>query len=270
MSGFGPLFLSSTSTSFVDLVSAAQPEALPAAGDLAPGLAPEGTTVLALRTGAGVLMAGDRRATAGTHIASRRIEKVHRADARSVIGIAGTAGLALELIRLFQVELEHYEKIEGTPMSLEGSATRLATLLRSQLGLAMRGLAVVPLLAGLGPVREDAPAAGRIFSFDVTGGKYEEVDHHAIGSGSGPARSALRRLWRPGLAEEDGIRLALDALLDAAADDAATGGPDLVDGIAPIVRIVDAEGERAVPQETVLAFARELTAARAARGEDTP
>ena len=267
MTGFGPSFLSSTSTSFFDLVREAQPEALPATGGLSPALAPEGTTVLALRTADGVLMAGDRRATAGHHIASRRIEKVHRADRRAVIGIAGTAGLALELVRLFQVELEHYEKIEGTPLSLEGKATRLAAMLRSQLGLAMQGLAVVPLLAGLA---DDPAAPGRIFSFDATGGKYEEVDHHAIGSGSGPARSTLRRLWREGLTTDDGIRLALEALGDAARDDAATGGTDLAGGIAPIIRIVTADGEREVPQEAVLEAASALAgpARRSLPGEE--
>lgn len=275
MSGFGPPFLTSTSTSFFDLVSTVRPESLPAVQGATTSLTPEGTTVLAFRTGSGVLMAGDRRATAGHHIASRRIEKVHRADARSVIGIAGTAGVALELIRLFQVELEHYEKIEGTPLSLEGKANRLAAMLRSNLGLAMQGLAVVPLFAGIGDgPRTAAPATqpGRIFSFDVTGGKYEEVDHHAIGSGSGPARSTLKRLWRPGLTTEDGVRIALECLTDAADDDAATGGPDVVRGIAPLIRVVDTDGERQVPEPTVLAAASALVEARMRdeRGEEAP
>lgn len=269
MTGFGPSFLSSTSTSFFDLVRTAQPETLPATTGVSPVLSPEGTTVLALRTAEGVLMAGDRRATASTHIASRRIEKVHRADDRSVIGIAGTAGLALELVRLFQVELEHYEKLEGTPLSLEGKATRLASMLRSQLGLALQGLAVVPLLAGLGDADGDT---GRIFSFDPTGGKYEEVDHHAIGSGSGPARSTLHRLWRPGLTTDDGVRLALECLSDAARDDAATGGPDLVRGIAPIIRVVGPDGQRQVPQDAVLEAASALVGSpqRAIPGEEAP
>lgn len=270
MSGFGPAFLTSTSTSFFDLVSSIRPEALPTTTGTPVSLPPEGTTVLAFRTASGVLMAGDRRATAGHHIASRRIEKVHRADATSVIGIAGTAGLALELIRLFQVELEHYEKIEGTPLSLEGRANRLAAMLRSNLGLALQGLAVVPLFAGLGAqTARDLDPAGRIFSFDVTGGKYEEVDHHAIGSGAGPARSALKRLWREGLDTETGVRVALEALTDAADDDAATGGPDIVRGIAPLIRTVGPDGERRVPEDEVLAAASALAGARM-RGEETP
>lgn len=274
MSGFGPPFLTSTSTSFFDLVSTVRPDSLPVVHGMPPSLTPEGTTVLAFRTGSGVLMAGDRRATAGHHIASRRIEKVHRSDGTSVIGIAGTAGLALELIRLFQVELEHYEKIEGTPLSLEGKANRLAAMLRSNLGLAMQGLAVVPLFAGIGegPRAAAGERSGRIFSFDVTGGKYEEVDHHAIGSGAGPARSTLKRLWRPGLTTEEGVRIALECLTDAADDDAATGGPDIVRGIAPLIRVVDTEGERQVPESTVLAAASALVEARmrGERGEETP
>lgn len=276
MSGFGPAFLTSTSTSFFDLVSTIRPEALPTTTGTPVSLPPEGTTVLAFRTADGVLMAGDRRATAGHHIASRRIEKVHRADATSVIGIAGTAGLALELIRLFQVELEHYEKIEGTPLSLEGRANRLAAMLRSNLGLALQGLAVVPLFAGLdasgrsgSPGARDVDTVGRIFSFDVTGGKYEEVDHHAIGSGAGPARSALKRLWREGLDTGTGVRIALEALTDAADDDAATGGPDIVRGIAPLIRTVGPAGERRVPEGEVLAAASALADARM-RGEETP
>lgn len=269
MSGFGPAFLTSTSTSFFDLVSSIRPEALPTTTGTPVSLPPEGTTVLAFRTADGVLMAGDRRATAGHHIASRRIEKVHRADATSVIGIAGTAGLALELIRLFQMELEHYEKIEGTPLSLEGRANRLAAMLRSNLGLALQGLAVVPLFAGLGSPGRDVDPAGRIFSFDVTGGKYEEVDHHAIGSGAGPARSALKRLWREGIDEAAGVRIALEALTDAADDDAATGGPDIVRGIAPLIRTVGPDGERRVPEDAVLAAAAALADARM-RGEETP
>lgn len=268
MSGFEPAFLSATSSSFFDLVSRLRPEALPLPGQHATAV-PEGTTVLALRTAEGVLMAGDRRATAGNQIAHRRIEKVHRADAESVIGIAGTAGLALELIRLFQLELEHYEKIEGAPLSLEGRANRLAAMLRSQLGLALQGLAVLPLFAGVEKATGDGDTAtGRIFSFDVTGGKYEEVSWHAIGSGAGPARSALRRLWQPGLTTAEAVEAALEALADAAEDDAATGGADLVRGIAPVIRVVDAAGERRIPETEVLAQAAAVARRRREEAEE--
>ncbi|WP_029089230.1 proteasome subunit beta [Brevibacterium album] len=278
MSGFEPAFLSATSSSFFDLVSGLRPDALPTPGHAGAGV-PEGTTVLALTTAEGVLMAGDRRATAGHQIAHRRIEKVHRADAESVIGIAGTAGLSLELIRLFQLELEHYEKIEGTPLSLEGKANRLAAMLRTNLGLALQGLAVVPLFAGAELAGADSPGAeptaraprGRIFSFDVTGGKYEEVSWHAIGSGSGPARSALKRLWAPALETEAAAIAALEALADAAEDDAGTGGADLVHGIAPVIRTVGPEGERRLDEAYVLDLAAAVVERRRAgaanRGE---
>ena len=156
--------------------------------------APHGTTIVALAFEGGIVMAGDRRATMGSMIASREIEKVFPADEYSAVGIAGTAGLAVELVRLFQLELEHYEKIEGSLLSLDGKANRLATMIRGNLGLAMQGLAVVPLFGGFDLDRR----VGRIFSYDVTGGRYEEHDHHAVGSGSVFARGSLKKLWRPG------------------------------------------------------------------------
>ena len=170
-----------------------------AAGTAAPLQVPHGTTIVALSYAGGVLMAGDRRATMGNVIASRHIEKVFPADQYSVLGIAGTAGIALDITRLFQVELEHYEKIEGTLLSLEGKANRLGAMIRANLPMAMQGLAVVPLFAGF-----DRPAGvGRLFSYDVTGGRYEEQEHHAVGSGSMFARGALKKLWRPNLPEEE-------------------------------------------------------------------
>ncbi|MBD8020811.1 proteasome subunit beta [Brevibacterium gallinarum] len=264
--GFDPAFLSATTNSFTDFARTVAPDVLPhispeqlvsASGERA-GV-PDGTTIIAFKTAHGVLMAGDRRATVGNLIASHIIEKVHAADSASVIGIAGTAGLALELIRLFQLELEHYEKIEGTPLSLEGKANRLASMLRAGLGLAMQGLAVVPLFAGVEPGRD----SGRIFSFDVTGGKYEEVNFHSIGSGSGFARGALKKLWSPGLSEAGGVRVAVEALIDAADDDSATGGPDFVRQVAPVVRVVDADGVRRIPESEVLQYATAVVASRA-------
>jgi proteasome beta subunit len=232
----------------------------PAAGAAAPLQAPHGTTIVALSYAGGVLMAGDRRATMGNIIASRHIEKVFPADRYSVLGIAGTAGIALDITRLFQVELEHYEKIEGTLLSLEGKANRLGAMIRSNLPMAMQGLAVVPLFAGF-----DRPAgAGRLFSYDVTGGRYEEQEHHAVGSGSVFARGALKKLWRPGLAEEEAVAVAVEALYDAADDDTATGGPDPVRRLWPVVYTVTRTGAVRVPEPQLAAVAERIIESRAA------
>jgi len=215
-------------------------------GDVTPGAAaPHATTIVALSFAGGVVMAGDRRATMGSQIASRDIEKVFPADDYSAVGIAGTAGLAVELVRLFQLELEHYEKIEGTLLSLDGKANRLATMIRGNLGLALQGLAVVPLFAGFDLDR----GSGRIFSYDVTGGRYEEHQHHSVGSGSVFARGSLKKLWRPGLDADEAVRVAVEALVDAADDDSATGGPDTSRRIWPVVATVTAAGYLRVPQD---------------------
>ena len=220
-------FLSTGSSSFTEFVGAHAPHLLPSRRPLPTGgalEAPHGTTIVALSCAGGVVMAGDRRATMGNLIANRDMEKVFGADEYSAVGIAGTAGIAVELVKLFQVELEHYEKIEGTLLSLDGKANRLATMIRSNLALAMQGLAVVPLFAGFDLDRRE----GRIFSFDVTGGCYEEHEHHSVGSGSLFARGALKKLWRPGLSTDDGVRVAVEALYDAAGtrflDDATLAG----------------------------------------------
>jgi proteasome beta subunit len=227
----------------------------------APLQVPHGTTIVALSYAGGVLMAGDRRATMGNVIASRHIEKVFPADQYSVLGIAGTAGIALDITRLFQVELEHYEKIEGTLLSLEGKANRLGAMIRGNLPMAMQGLAVVPLFAGF-----DRPAGvGRLFSYDVTGGRYEEQEHHTVGSGSMFARGALKKLWRPNLTEAEAVAVAVEALYDAADDDTATGGPDLVRNIFPVVMTATAEGSQRVPDEHVAALGRAVVEARTIR-----
>lgn len=235
--------------SFVDFLSALHPDRLPSAEPMGSGATgiTHGTTIVALLTADGVVMAGDRRATMGNVIAQHDIEKVFAADDFSVIGIAGTAGLAVELVRLFQVELEHYEKIEGVALSLEGKANRLSSMLRGQLGLALQGLAVVPLFAGYDLAR----CAGRIFSYDVTGGRYEERDFHAVGSGSSFARGSLKKLFRPDAGTAAGVRTAIEALYDAADDDSATGGPDLARGIFPVVAVVDASGARVLSEDEV-------------------
>lgn len=218
------------------------------------GLAPHGTTIVALVCASGVVMAGDRRATMGSFIAQRDIEKVFPTDEWSLIGIAGSAGIAVELVRLFSVELEHYEKIEGTALSLMGKANRLGQLIRANLPLAMQGLAAVPLFAGV----EAHSSKGRVFSYDVTGGRYEEHDYHAVGSGSLFARGALKKLFRESATETQAVRIALEALFDAAEDDSATGGPDTHRGIYPIVGVVTSEGVRMWPEDNVAGLAKEM------------
>ncbi|QKE84771.1 proteasome subunit beta [Arthrobacter sp. NEB 688] len=235
------------SSSFTEFLSAHAPTLLPSRRPLPPGAAleaPHGTTIVSVTYAGGVVMAGDRRATMGNIIANRDMEKVFATDEFSLVGIAGTAGLAIELVRLFQVELEHYEKIEGTLMSLEGKANRLASMIRGNLGMAMQGLSVVPMFAGYDLEQQ----RGRIFSYDVTGGCYEEQDHHSVGSGSLFARGALKKLYRRGLTPEQAVRVAVETLYDAADDDSATGGPDVGRRIWPTVGLVDAEGARFVPQ----------------------
>jgi proteasome beta subunit len=225
---------------------------LPGRRPLPPGsadLAPHGTTIVTATFGGGVVMAGDRRATMGNIIANRDIEKVFEADAYSVVGIAGTAGIAVEMVRLYRVELEHFEKIEGERLSLDGKANRLSTMVRGNLGAAMQGLAVVPLFAGFDLDAPDVAEAGRIFSFDVTGGRYEEHQYAAVGSGSLFAKSALKKRYRPGATAEETARLMLEALYDAADDDTATGGPDLTRRLYPVVMVVDATGTRRVPDD---------------------
>jgi proteasome beta subunit len=230
----------------------------PAAATAAPLQVPHGTTIVALSYAGGVLMAGDRRATMGNVIASRHIEKVFPADQYSVLGIAGTAGIALDITRLFQVELEHYEKIEGTLLSLEGKANRLGAMIRGNLPMAMQGLAVVPLFAGF-----DRPAGvGRLFSYDITGGRYEEQEHHAVGSGSMFARGALKKLWRPRLPEEEAVAVAVEALYDAADDDTATGGPDPVRRLWPVVYTVSRSGAVRVPDPELAEIAGRIIESR--------
>ena len=249
------------SSSFTEFLSAQAPTLLPSGRPLPAGAAldaPHGTTIVTLTYAGGVVMAGDRRATMGNLIANRDMEKVFATDDYSLVGIAGTAGLAIELVRLFQVELEHYEKIEGTLMSLEGKANRLASMIRGNLGMAMQGLSVVPLFAGF----DVGTGVGRIFSYDVTGGCYEEHDHHSVGSGSLFARGSLKKLWRPGLDPDAAVRVAIEALYDAADDDSATGGPDVGRRIWPTVGVVDADGARFVPDDEIAPVVDAILAAR--------
>jgi proteasome beta subunit len=206
-----------------------------------------GTTVLAIRFDQGVVMAGDRRATAGSMIASRRIEKVFPADDFSGVAIAGAAGPAVDLVRLFQLQLEHYEKIEGELLSLEGKANQLSQLVRANLPAAMQGFAVVPLFAGYDERRQ----MGRVFSYDVTGGKYEEADFQTNGSGGVHARNWIKALWQEGMGRDPAVDLALRALFAAADEDSATGGPDLVRRIFPTVAVIGAEGYHRVEESEI-------------------
>jgi len=270
--GFDPsgrlpdIFTNAGTSSFTQFLTHAAPELLPGRRPLPPGLsadiAPHGTTIVALATAEGVVMAGDRRATMGNLIASRDIEKVHPADAYSLIGIAGTAGIGIELMRLFQVELEHYEKIEGIMLSLDGKANRLAGMVRGNLGAAMQGLAVVPLFAGFDLAPSGVSRVGRIFSFDVAGGLYEETGYDSIGSGSLFAKSALKKKYRAGIGTDEAVRLAVEALYDAADDDTATGGPDLTRKIFPVVMSATVNGTHRLGEAEITAVAEQVVAGR--------
>jgi len=260
-SGF-PRNFTGIGSSFFEFAQREAPEVLPMARALENGQYPEvthGTTIVAVQYAGGVVMAGDRRATMGSMIASRQMEKVFSADDSSVIGIAGSAGLAIELVRLFQLELEHYEKIEGDTLSLDGKANRLAALLRSNLPLALQGLSVVPMFAGFDAYRD----RGRIYSYDITGGRFEETNHHSIGSGSVFARGALKKLWHSHLDRADAVKVCVEALWDAADDDSATAGPDAVRKIWPIVAVVNAQGFSYVEHEELERIATEVITGRA-------
>ena len=255
-------FMTPGTSSFADFLASQSPELLPSRRAVPQGhagdLAPHGTTIVAATFPGGVVMAGDRRATMGNIIAQRDIEKVFPADEYSCVGIAGTAGLAVELVRLFQTELEHYEKIEGMTLSMDGKANRLAGLIRANLGMAMQGLAIVPLFAGF----DVSADQGRIFSYDVTGGRYEETAFYSVGSGSLFARGALKKLYRADLSESDCVTALIQALYDAADDDSATGGPDLTRRIFPVVQVVTSQGGRRIPDSEVAQIADAVIAGR--------
>jgi proteasome beta subunit len=258
-------FLQPGSASFSEFLAEQAPDLLPGRRAVPQGnaadLAPHGTTIVAATFPGGVIMAGDRRATMGNIIAQRDIEKVFPADEFSAVGIAGSAGIAVEMVRLFQVELEHYEKIEGSVLSLDGKANRLATLIRSNLGMAMQGLAVVPLFAGY----DLDDGQGRIFSYDVTGGRYEETSFFSVGSGSLFAKGSLKKLYRENLDEIECATVVVQALYDAADDDSATGGPDLTRRIFPVVHVITAQGGRRLDDDVVADIADRMIAQRMQR-----
>jgi proteasome beta subunit len=255
-------------SSFTDFLGISAPDLLPGRRKLPAmpvgDLSPHATTIVAVTYADGVLMGGDRRATSGNLIVSRDIEKVYAADSWSVIGIAGAAGIAIEMVRLYQVELEHYEKIEGMTMSLDGKANRLAGMIRGNLGAAMQGLAVVPLFAGYDLDAAAGVSPGRIFSYDVTGGNYEENGYASVGSGSLFAKNSLKKTCRPVLTADAATPGRVAALSVAADDDSATGGPDMVRKLFPIVYRVDAEGAVRLTDEEVAAVAATIVAERSA------
>ncbi|MDQ6658827.1 MAG: proteasome subunit beta [Actinomycetota bacterium] len=260
-------YLTPGTGSFADFLARAEPQLLPGNGSgatLAAGAADllHGTTVVALTCADGVIMAGDRRATMGTVIAQRDIEKVFVADSHAAIGIAGTAGLAIEIVRMFRLELEHYEKIEGERLSLDGKANRLAAMIRGNLGAALQGLAVIPLLAGYDLNIADPTRAGRIYSYDVTGGRFEEHDYYGVGSGSMFARSALKKRFVRSAPTAVAVRAAIEALYDAADEDSATGGPDLARKIFPVVVAVGIDGAVRWTDDAVGRIAEQVVADR--------
>jgi proteasome beta subunit len=242
-------FMTARVPSFTDFLASYAPELLPGGAQgvaAVPGGSgsdvikdlPHATTIVAAACDRGIVMAGDRRATMGNMIAKRDVEKVFRSDEFSAIAMAGVASIGLEFIRLFQVELEHYEKMEGRSLSLEGKANRLGAMVRGNIGLAMQGLAMIPLFAGY----DEEAGIGRIFSYDVAGGPQEEVRYHSIGSGSIFAKSALKKLYTDGMSLDNAVLACVQALYDAADDDSATGGPDLTRRIFPVITTITGDG----------------------------
>ena len=224
---------------------------------------PHGTTIVALTYPGGVVMAGDRRATQGNMIASRDVQKVYITDDYTATGIAGTAAIAVEFARLYAVELEHYEKVEGVPLTFPGKVNRLATMVRGNLGAALQGFIALPLLAGYDLDDPDPEAAGRIVSFDAAGGwNFEEEGYQSVGSGSIFAKSSIKKLYSQVVDADSALRVAIEALYDAADDDSATGGPDLVRGIYPTAVVLGADGAEEVPEERIAALAREVIESR--------
>jgi proteasome beta subunit len=257
----GPSF--GADPSFMDLLRRERPEVLShltqtVSAEAAAGV-PHGTTVLGLKYADGIVMAGDRRATSGYTIADDKMRKVFAADDYSAIAIAGAAGMAIEMVKLFQLELEHYEKLTGDRLSLEGKANRLAQLIRQNFPLAMQGLVVVPLFGGFDHRRGE----GRLFYYDATGGRWEEDDYQSTGSGSQPAKNSLKKRWHPGLSQDDALRVAVEALLDASEDDVATGGPNLTRHIYPIALTVTTDGADEVPEDRVSAAVEAVLLERA-------
>lgn len=257
-------YMSAGTSSFTEFLSAVSPELLP--GHNLPTstggtehLTPDATTIVALTFPGGVVLAGDRRATQGNVIANRDMDKLYRTDEFSAVAIAGSAGIGIELARLYQVELEHYEKMEGRALSLEGKANKLAQMIRGNLGMALQGFVVVPLLVGY----DENSEQGRVFSYDAVGGRYEEHRYHSIGSGSVYARGSIKKLYKDDLSETNAVEVALESLYDAADDDTATGGPDLHRKIYPLVDVITEDGHRRMDTDEVAELATRVVERRA-------
>jgi proteasome beta subunit len=259
------------SSSFSDFLSSHAPGLLPgspvrgAPSEVARDL-PHGTTIIAIVCDGGVVLAGDRRATAGSMIARRDTDKVFRSDEFSAVAIAGSLAFGIDTARLFQVELEHYEKMEGRPLSLQGKANRLATMIKGNLAAAMQGFVMVPLFVGY----DLDSGFGRIFSYDPTGGPYEEHDFYSIGSGSIFARGALKKLYTANMPAQDAVLCCVQALYDAADDDSATGGPDMARRIYPVAAVVTEDGYRRVPDAEMTAYAEQVVASRLTHPDGPP
>ncbi len=260
-------------SSFSDLLRRQSPDLLPPPvsatvrpepGVLADAVAvPHGTTIVALKYPGGVVIAGDRRATQANMIASRDVQKVYITDDYTATGIAGTAAIAVEFARLYAVELEHYEKLEGVALTFAGKVNRLSTMVRGNLGAALQGFVAIPLLVGYDCDDPDPRGAGRIVSFDAAGGwNIEEEGFQSVGSGSLFARSSMKKLYSQVTDADSALRVAVEALYDAADDDSATGGPDLVRGIYPTAVNIDADGADNVAERRIAQLAREVIESR--------
>ena len=265
-----PSFTSDPCSSFYQFLTSQRPELLPMArwgtlphqqGSAEIPLSnrlppwPHGTTVLAFTYHSGVLIAGDRRATEGYQIAANRMDKVFQTDDYSAMAIAGAAGPCVEMAKLFRIELEHYEKLDGKPLTCEGKATRLGYMVKANFPMVMQGLVVIPLFVGYDQKRE----MGRLFKYDITGGRYEDTEFHAVGSGGKDARLTLKEHFRKHLPEDTAIRVAIRALSNAAEEDVGTGGPDLLRKIFPTIKLVDAHGVRDVEDSTLATICQELS-----------
>ncbi len=257
-------------SSFADFLRRQAPELLPASlgashSESAGAQLPHGTTIVALKYPGGVVLAGDRRSTQGNMIAGRDVKKVYITDDYTATGIAGTAAIAVEFARLYAVELEHYEKLEGVPLTFAGKVNRLAIMVRGNLAAAMQGLVALPLLVGydIDAAEADPEGAGRIVSFDAAGGwNLEEEGYQSVGSGSIFAKSSMKKLYSQVTDTDSAVRVAIEALYDAADDDSATGGPDLVRGIYPTAVTIGAEGALDVPEGRIAELAREVIQSR--------
>jgi proteasome beta subunit len=243
------------------------PVSLPGPDAVPSGALPHGTTIVALKYPGGVVIAGDRRSTQGNMIAGRDVKKVYITDDYTATGIAGTAAIAVEFARLYAVELEHYEKLEGVALTFPGKVNRLAIMVRGNLGAALQGFVALPLLAGYDLHDPDPRAAGRIVSFDAAGGwNVEEEGYQAVGSGSVFAKTSIKKLYTQVVDSDTALRVAVESLYDAADDDSATGGPDLVRGIYPTAVVIGAEGAEEVPEERIAGLARQVIESRSAEG----